>query len=192
MKVWAIALVGAALAAALGLAVQDNRAAAQVDISGEWNVTFSGDISTFESCPSVISQSGNSVTISMACAPPLDSGSFSGTIDPSTGSLDLTGFLSGFEWSLTGTASPQRDLISAAWSIDIVPAFGQMTGTRKLPPPPPPTALGGSAELPDIAEAPLETAGPTAGAFAGIAVAITMGALAAGAAVWYLSRRWQS
>jgi len=53
--------------------------------------------------------------------------------------------------------------------------------------------VGGSAELPDVADAPLEmpdSSGPGAGVTAGIVGAVAAGAIAVGGAAWYARRRW--
>jgi hypothetical protein len=53
--------------------------------------------------------------------------------------------------------------------------------------------VGGIAELPDAAGMPLETpgsSGPSTGVLAGIAGAVTAGAVALSGAAWYARRRW--
>ena len=62
------------------------------------------------------------------------------------------------------------------------------TGILVQPTPP----VGGIAELPDVAGAPLATgepSGPSAGVLAGIAAGATAGAIALGGAAWYVRRR---
>ena len=54
-------------------------------------------------------------------------------------------------------------------------------------------ALGGVAELPEVATTPLEAAGSSgssAGVLAGIAAAAAAGVVALGGAAWYARRRW--
>jgi hypothetical protein len=58
---------------------------------------------------------------------------------------------------------------------------------------PTPAAVGGIAELPDVAGTPVQTggsSGPGPGALARMAAAIATGALALGGAAWYGRRRW--
>ena len=53
--------------------------------------------------------------------------------------------------------------------------------------------VGGLAELPEVAAAPLETqgaSGPSAGVLAAVAAGATAGVIALGSAAWYASRRW--
>ncbi len=64
---------------------------------------------------------------------------------------------------------------------------------RPSPTPTAPPAVGGIAELPEVAGTPLETdgsSGPSAGLLAGVVGATAIGAIALGGAAWYTRRRW--
>ncbi len=104
-------------------------------------------------------------------------------IDISTGALK-----SPRSGSATITNLQKADLIAGLWYINVHSTNspgGEIRGQVLQ-------EIGGLAELPEEAEAPLETAGSSsgsAGLLAGVIAAIVAGAAALGGAVWYVRRR---
>ena len=99
--------------------------------------------------------------------------------------------------SLNGTAWQDGNYMSGTFFSGV--AFdGTFTGTKKGAP----VGVGGIAELPEAARAPLEagrtpleagaSSGPGAAMLAGIAAAVLAGVASIGGAAWYARRRYSS
>lgn len=91
--------------------------------------------------------------------------------------------------SVTLTAAQQQDLQDELYYVNIHSddcLGGEIRGQIFQ------ASVGGVAELPEVAEAPLETTGSSsgsAGLLAGVIAAVVAGAAALGGAVWYVRRR---
>lgn len=126
-KVITLALVVvAALAAALS-PLPGNRAHAQIDLTGRWDIHFvvmlSGD------CNVAIMQTGTDLLLVGQCDI-AGSGSLEGTIDPDTGQFTLSGSLSGIGAVIEGTASEDGNSVTGTVGTDLLGIAGTFTGTR--------------------------------------------------------------
>ena len=173
-----LAHLGALVAAiAAGLALlwgPTERAEATLDITGNWNMTLTGDLSV--ACLAPVSQTGTSLSIDLtACS----AGVATGTITKETGAFTV---LWGSPPSspaigLNGTATATT--MSGAWQAFVPPStfyVGTFTGTIKA-------AVGGVAELAEPSVAPArarESSGLPRGVIAAVAAAALASVLALG------------
>lgn len=158
------ATILAALALVLAvLLLAGGRAQAQIDLSGTWDVTITGDRS--DTCTSAYTQDGTALHTDTVCAT-YGAGPFDGTIDLSTGVFGLSGTLTNelgtaYQIDVLGTASPDGNTIGGAWSVPAESLSGTFVGVRQpgpeTPSPSPTAAASGTPAL-----AP--TATPGAGA----------------------------
>lgn len=211
-----VRLVVAILMALAGaLVALPNPVASQIDLSGEWNITLTGDVNTFKPCETSVEQIGVALTFVVSCNQPIGSGTLTGSIDPDGGDFDVSGILSGivggFLFEFTGKTAPDGSSFQGPWTISSVPAFGQFSGQRKEVPTPtptatptdtptptptptptgtpvPPTPIGGFGILPDVGGP--DSTGGNGGMLGDIAAAVSAGAVAAAGAAWYAKRRW--
>ncbi len=118
-----------ALAVVIGLlASLGNRARAQIDISGDWNISVVGHFSG--TCTATVEQTGAELLAVLDCSL-IGSGTFVGSIDLATGNFSLSSDPIGVE--LEGTAAGDGSSISGTW--DALGFFsGTFTGTRKAEP----------------------------------------------------------
>lgn len=177
-----VALASLALVVAVATVWLSNRAAAQIDLTGTWNLELVGVVN--QTLQANVTQNGTALTIDFG----VGDAQLSGTIDPATGEFNVFGCpgdCGGL--SMTGTTSPDGRSMSGTFLSDFI-GSGTFTGTRKAPPP---VSVGGYAELPEGARSPLETgpsAGPSLGVLALTAAAVTAGAVALGGVAWYARR----
>ena len=121
-----LALVGLlAILAASTIAFGRSHAQAQIDISGDWNVTLEGDIAT--TCTIGFAQSDADLSAILNCAG-VGTGSFTGAIDPATGEFNLSGVLI-VSVELEGAVSEDGTAISGTWNASGF-LSGTFTGTR--------------------------------------------------------------
>ena len=118
-------LLVAVAAAVVLLAALSGRAEAQIDLSGDWNITFDGAISG--SCTAAIVQTGTELFVALDCG--IGSGIGHGSIDPVTRSFDLSGPLV-FGVVLSGTASEDGNSISGTWDTGSLGFSGTFAGNR--------------------------------------------------------------
>lgn len=205
-------LVAILMALVAALVALPSPVAAQIDLSGEWNLTLTGDVNTFEPCETTVEQIGVALTFVVSCHQPIGSGTLTGSIDPDGGDFDVSGILSGivggFLFEFTGKTAPDGSSFQGPWTISSVPAFGQFSGQRKEQPTPPPTntpsatptptptptgtpvpptPIGGIGIFPGIGGTP---SGGNGGVLAEVAAAVSAGAVALAGAAWYAKRRW--
>lgn len=156
-----------------GVGVRSQPAHAQIDISGQWAISFTGDFSG--SCEAAFFQTGADLEVVARCSI-VGEGELTGTIDPDTGAVSLAGNLGGFAVELTATASTDGDTLTGTWNAGGLD--GTFTGTRTSTTPGPlstplPTATSTGFGLPLTGGA-----GPSGGTpVVPIALLITAGAL---------------
>ncbi|MDP3769075.1 MAG: hypothetical protein Q8S13_13750 [Dehalococcoidia bacterium] len=138
----AVGVVVLALTAALMIAGPHGRAEADVDLTGDWILTF-GDPPDALFCPATVDQSGTELSIDFYCEA-LDVGFLlPGTIDPASGSFEVEacGDPPGpglYCFSLTGVAASDGNSMSGTWALTGgAMADGPFTGTRTTAPAPP-------------------------------------------------------
>jgi len=107
-------------------------ASAEVNISGNWNLTFFSGVAQVNSCSLAITQSGSSLSGTGSCA---SGGSLSltGAIDTVTGSFSWTGSLGGTcAVTASGTATADGNSASGTWTLGspCSPPSGTFTGLR--------------------------------------------------------------
>lgn len=129
-------LLAALAPAAVLLVTLSDHAQAQIDISGNWKITLSGDRS--DTCTAVYSQSGSDLSSETDCEV-YGSATLSGTIDPSTGSFHLTGGITNaqgttYQVDVLGTASLDGNSISGTWSLPDLGFSGTFVGVRQTAP----------------------------------------------------------
>ena len=192
-----IAATAAAVAALALMSLTARPAHAQIDLTGDWNVTFDG-IYFVEQVSLEVTQSGADLTIDLG----FGDAQLNGTIDKGTGAFSVSGCPGDcLGLSMTGTTSPDGNSMSGSFSAGIGDS-GSFTGTRKgaetatptttlVPPgstPPPP--VGGIAREPHVSALPAAAESrPVASGFAIAIAGATAGAVALGGAAWYARRR---
>jgi hypothetical protein len=115
---------------------------AAVDISGEWTITFSGDVDT--TCGATIVQTGDALDATLRCGLP-DDGRLNGTIDPDSGAFNLELTFDPVFFNLAGVASPDGQTLSGSWHA--VGFTGTFSGVRGTAMPTPPSPLSCPASL---------------------------------------------
>ena len=118
-------LLIAVAAAVVLFAALSGRAAAQIDISGDWSITIDGAISG--TCTAAIVQTGTEIFLAIDCG--FGSGNLRGSIDPANGNLDLSGSIV-LGVVLIGTASEDGNSISGTWDTGSLGFSGTFTGSR--------------------------------------------------------------
>jgi hypothetical protein len=124
-------------------------AAAQIDMTGSWNLDFGSAYypSLFSfSCPGTqITQNGADLTINASCFP----GPLPATIDKSTGQIGaLHCFPNNTCIGLLGTAT--QNTIAGQWQSNVTYVYGSFSGARKGYESPTPTATPTSIHTPDL------------------------------------------
>ena len=140
----------------------------------EWDLAFSGLVDGSQSAIAAHFHKG-----AVGVAGPIE-------IDISTGALKSPNF-----GSATITDLQKADLIAGDWYVNVHSSNspgGEIRGQVLLGG----GGVGGVAELPEVAGAPLQATGSSdsnAGLFAGLIAAVVAGAVALGSAAWYVRRR---
>lgn len=139
---WPAALLPAALLLAVALWLRAGGASgnvppAELDVTGTWNVTFSGDFSF--SCEVQFQQDGDDLSGTYNC-PNVGQDTFSGTIKQQGPDVVFTLHINAFGSSVTlnGTISSDGNSSSGTWGFGIYD--GTFSGSRKGAPTPAPTA----------------------------------------------------
>ena len=99
-------------------------AAAETDLSGNWNANYS------LTCTAAITQSGNDLTADTDCGGGVD-GTLTGTFDPASSSFSLTGGLGLIPVDVEGAVSPDGGSINGSFSYFPLVADGVFSGTRE-------------------------------------------------------------
>ncbi len=127
IKVLTLALVVLTVLAIALSPSPGNRAHAQIDLTGRWDIHFvvmlSGD------CDVAIMQTGTDLLLVGQCDI-AGSGSLEGTIDQDTGQFTLSGSLGGIGAVIEGTASEDGNSVSGTVGTDLLGIAGTFAGTR--------------------------------------------------------------
>ena len=177
-------------------------------------LTLAGDVAA--TCKGTYSQSGSSLSTNMVCEA-YGTVSQAGTIDPSTGSYNLTGEVTvgetTYQVETLGTASPDGNTVGGTWSVPTLKLSGTFAGIRQSDPQDPPCSILHPCRPPEMPTAtpapgtPPATAKPSSAALAlpetGASrpassvsresltlLAVGAAALALGGAAWHARRRW--
>lgn len=178
----AMALASLALAAILMTPLAE-RALAQTNISGSWNLTLQHpDAGGPIACAMRISQNGTLLSSTMTCTG-LGSGSQSGSINKMTQAFTLSGPIADFTMNMSGTAAGDGNSMSGTFTLPPIPSNGTFSGFRKSGP------VGGIAELAGVNVAPLRSDGSSGQPVWLLGAGVVLVALALGGAAWYARRR---